>query len=118
MSWLIQLVVNAVALMIVAHFFQAIDVGGFGAALLAAFILAVVNIIVKPILFVLTLPITILTLGLFLFVLNAITLMLTSAIMGDSFVIDGFGWAIVAAIVVSLVTALIQSFLVDPITKR
>lgn len=118
MSWIIQLVVNAAALMIVAHFFQAVDVNGFGYALLAAFILAVVNIIVKPILLVLTLPITIITLGLFLFVINAITLMLTSAIMGDHFQIDGFGWAIVAAIIVSLLTALIQSFLVDPITKR
>ncbi|AOM81956.1 phage holin family protein [Salisediminibacterium beveridgei] len=118
MGWIIQLVVNAAALMIVAHFFQAIDVNGFGYAVLAAFILAVVNMIVKPILLVLTLPITIITLGLFLFVVNAITLMLTSAIMGDHFQIDGFGWAIVAAIIISLLTALIQSFLVDPFTKR
>jgi putative membrane protein len=118
MSWLIQLVVNAVVLLIIANFFQGVEVDGFGAALLASFILAIVNLIVKPILLVLTLPVTILTLGLFLFVINAVTLMLTSAIMGSSFVIDGFGVAILAAIIFALLSALIHSLIVDPITKR
>ncbi|UCZ52651.1 phage holin family protein [Bacillus shivajii] len=118
MSWLIQLVVNAVVLLIIAHFFQGVHVEGFTAALIASFILAIVNVIVKPILVVLTLPITVLTLGLFLFVINAITLMLTSAFMGDSFVIDGFGIAILAAIIFAILSALIHSFIVDPLTKR
>ncbi|MDQ0254569.1 putative membrane protein [Evansella vedderi] len=118
MSWLIQLVVNAIVLLIIAHFFNGVHVAGFGAALMASFILAVVNVIVKPILVIFTLPITILTLGLFMFVINAITLMLTSAIMGSSFVIDGFGMAIVAAVIFALLSAIIHSFVVDPVTKR
>lgn len=118
MGWLIQLLVNAVVLLIISHFFQAFEVAGFGAALLASFILAIFNLIVKPILVVLTLPVTVLTLGLFLFVINAITLMLTQAIMGSSFVIDGFGMALIAAVIFAILNALIHSFIVDPLTKR
>jgi len=118
MGWLIQLVVHAVVLLIIANFFQGFEIAGFGTALLASFILSVVNLIVKPILVVLTLPVTVITLGLFLFVINAITLLLTSAIMGGSFVIDGLGMAIIAAIIFAGLSALIHSFIVDPITKR
>lgn len=118
MSWLIQIIVNAVVLLIIANFFQSVEVAGLGAAILASFILSIVNVIVKPILIVLTLPVTVLTLGLFLFVINAVTLLLTSAVMGSSFVIDGFGMAIVAAVIFAILSALIHSFIVDPITKR
>ncbi|WP_280769504.1 phage holin family protein [Salipaludibacillus daqingensis] len=118
MGWLIQLVVHAVVLLIIANFFQGFEIDGFTSALLASFILSVVNLIVKPILVVLTLPVTVITLGLFLFVINAITLLLTAAIMGSSFVIDGFGVAILAAIIFAILSALIHSFIVDPITKR
>ncbi|WP_147804359.1 phage holin family protein [Alkalicoccus halolimnae] len=118
MSWLIQLVVNAVVLLIIANLFGSIELSGFGAALLASLILAVVNVIVKPILVILTLPVTILSLGLFLFVINAITLMLTAWIMGDSFQIDGFGIAIVAAVIFAILNAVISNFIVDPLTKR
>ncbi|MCD8509754.1 MAG: phage holin family protein [Bacillus sp. (in: Bacteria)] len=118
MKWLIQLVVNAIVLLIIAHFFEGFYVSGFGSAILASFILGVVNIIVKPILVVFTLPITILSLGLFLFVINAVTLWLTSAIMGSSFVIDGFGMAIIAAIIFAILNSLINSFVVDPMRKK
>lgn len=118
MKWLIQLVVNAVVLLIIAHFFQGFYVSGFGAALLASLILGVVNIIVKPILVIFTLPITILSLGLFLFVINAITLWLTATIMGSSFVISGFGMAILAAIIFAILNSMINSFVVDPMKKK
>ncbi|PYZ95819.1 hypothetical protein CR205_15655 [Alteribacter lacisalsi] len=118
MSWLIQILVNAVVLLIIARFFSGFEIDGFLAALLASFILALVNLIVKPILIVLTLPVTILTLGLFLFVINAIVLMITQAFMGDAFNIDGFGLAIIAAIIFAILSALIHTFIVDPITKR
>ncbi|UTR11726.1 phage holin family protein [Evansella sp. LMS18] len=118
MGWLIQIIVNAVVLLIIANFFAGFEVAGFGAAILASFILAVVNLVVKPILVVLTLPVTIITLGLFMFVINAVTLMITAWVMGGSFVIDGFGIALLAAIIFALLSALIHSFIVDPITKR
>ncbi|NJP37114.1 phage holin family protein [Alkalicoccus luteus] len=118
MSWLIQLIVNAVVLLIIAYFFNGIELTGFGAAVIASLILAVVNVIVKPILVVLTLPITILSLGLFLFVINAITLMLTAWFMGDSFVIDGFFNGLLAAVIFALLNAIISNFIIDPLTKR
>ncbi|MBU9722251.1 MULTISPECIES: phage holin family protein [Bacillaceae] len=118
MSWIIQILVNAAVLLVISHFFNGFEVSGIAAAILASFILALVNMVVKPILIALTLPLTVLTLGLFLFVVNAITLWLTSIMMGSSFVIDGFGMAIVAAIIFAALSSLIHSFVVDPVTKR
>lgn len=82
LRWIVSIVLNAVALIVVAVLFDSFHLDGFGTALLASFILAVLNMIIKPILVVLTLPITVLTLGLFLFVINAITLMITQSLMG------------------------------------
>src|SRR5690625_1294672 len=101
--WLISIVLNAVALIVVAELFESFHLDGFGAAILASFILAIINVIIKPILVVLTLPITIVTLGLFLFIINAITLMITQAVMSSSFVIDGFGTAIIASVIISII---------------
>ncbi|GGC82660.1 putative membrane protein YvlD [Thalassobacillus devorans] len=109
-NWLLHIILNALALFIVAALFQAVHIDGVAGALLAAFILSILNAIVRPILVVLTLPITILTLGLFLFVVNAITLLLTDAILGNMFEIDGFFTAILAAIVISLLNLILNSF--------
>ncbi|MEC5425393.1 phage holin family protein [Virgibacillus sp. C22-A2] len=113
--WLISIILNAVALIVVAQLFDSFVLEGFGTALLASFILTILNIIIKPILVVLTLPITVVTLGLFLFVINAITLMITQTLIGASFVIDGFGIAIVAAIVISLINLLLTSLIKDSV---
>ena len=77
-------------------------VKGPGPALLAAVVLALVNAVVRPILFVLTLPFTILTLGLFLFVINAFTVWLTS-VMVPGFHVRGFGTALLASLLLSVV---------------
>ncbi|GAB3801330.1 phage holin family protein [Virgibacillus kimchii] len=111
--WLISIVLNAVALIVVAELFANFHLDGFGAAILASFILAIVNVIIKPILVVLTFPITVITLGLFLFVINAITLMITQAIMGSGFVIDGFGTAIIASVIISVISLLLNSLIRD-----
>ena len=113
LRWIVSLVLNAIALIAVAQLFDSFHLEGFGTALLASFILAILNIFVKPILIILTLPITILTFGLFLIVINAITLMLAQALIGPSFVIDGFGVAIIASIVISLISMLLNSLVKD-----
>ncbi|MBU5267209.1 phage holin family protein [Virgibacillus proomii] len=113
--WLLSIVLNAVALIAVAQLFASFHLEGFGTALIASFILSILNIIVKPILIVLTLPITVLTLGFFLFVINAITLMLTQAIIGDSFVINGFGTAVIAAIIISIINLLLNRLVQDSV---
>lgn len=79
------------------------------AALGASFVLSVLNIFVKPILIILTLPVTVLSLGLFLFVINALTLLLTDRIMGSSFEIESFGMALLVAVIMSLVNIIIQN---------
>ncbi|WP_419892871.1 phage holin family protein [Oceanobacillus kimchii] len=113
--WIVSLILNAVALIAVAQLFDSFHLEGFGTAVLASFILAILNIIVKPILVILTLPITIVTFGLFLIVINAITLMITQALIGSSFVIDGFGIAIIASIIISLITMVLNSLVRDSV---
>lgn len=112
-NWLISIVLNAIAIIAVAQLFDSFIIKGFGTALLASFILSVLNIIVKPFLIILTLPITIFTLGFFLFVINAITLMITQGLIGDAFIIEGFGTALIAAIIISILNLLLQKMLKD-----
>ncbi|GAE31581.1 phage holin family protein [Halalkalibacter hemicellulosilyticus] len=114
LRWLIGLVLNALVLMGIAYLFSGFEIAGFGTAILASLLLSIVNMIVRPILVVFTFPITILTLGLFLFVISALTLMLTAWMMGDSFVIDGFFTAVLAAILI----ALAQTFVIKPLKKK
>jgi len=113
--WLLSVVLNAVALIIVAELFESFHLEGFGTAVLASIILGILNVIVKPILIILTLPITIFSLGLFLFVINAITLMITQAIMDSSFVIEGFGTAIIASIIISLLNLILNRLVKDTV---
>ncbi len=100
--------------MAIAYLFDGFQLSGFGAAIIASLLLTIVNAIVRPILIILTLPITVLTLGLFLFVISALTLMLTAALLGSAFEIDGFGIAILASILITIT----QTFIVKPLKKR
>lgn len=111
--WFISIFLNAVALIVVAQLFDTVYIEDFGTALLASVILSIINYVVKPILVVLTLPITFVTLGLFLFVINAITLMLVQGLMDASFVIDGFGIAILAAIIISFLNTILNQLVRD-----
>lgn len=113
MRWLIGLLLNALVLWLLSELFAGFTLSGFGAAIIAALILTILNWTVKPILTVLTLPITIVTLGLFLFVISALTLMLTAWLMGNHFIIDGFGIALLASIII----ALFQAFLINPVKR-
>lgn len=115
LRWIVSIVLNAVALIAVAQLFDSFQLEGFGTALLASFILSILNAIVKPILVILTLPITVFTLGLFLFVINAITLMITQALMDASFVIEGFVTAIIASILISIINLLLNSLVKDTV---
>jgi putative membrane protein len=116
--WAISILVNALILIVVSGYFESFYISGVGAAILASILISVLNVLVKPFLILLTLPVTVITLGLFLFVINAITLMIAQAIMGDSFNIDGFGTALLASIVISLLHLLIQKGVVEPLRER
>lgn len=112
-NWLLHIIVNAVAIIAVGALFQSVEIDGVSGALLAALILSVLNAIVRPVLVILTLPITILSLGLFLFIINAITLWLTDVLLGNTFDIDGFGMTIIAAIIISVINLILNSLVKD-----
>ena len=110
MTLLLVWILNAVALLVVAYILPGITVASFGSALIAALVLGLLNTLVKPLLVILTLPITIVTLGLFLLVLNALVFWLAGSIL-KGFQVNGFWWAVIGAIVYSLVSGLLSSLL-------
>src|SRR5205809_2010913 len=112
MGFLFRILINAFAIYLVANVVPGITVAGIGAALVAGLVLGLVNAVVRPILVVLTLPITLVTLGLFLFVLNAFCLWLTSELV-KGFEVHGFWPAVFGALVVSVVSWLVNAFLSD-----
>ncbi|ADE72054.1 MULTISPECIES: phage holin family protein [Priestia] len=115
---IISILINALVLIVIAGYIDTFHLESVSAAIIASLILSILNVFVKPILILLTLPVTFLTLGLFLFVINAITLMITQSVMGDSFNIDGFGTALLASVIMSLLNALIQRVIVEPLQNR
>ena len=100
------------AIMTAAYLFSGIHVIGFGSALFAALVLGILNVFFRPILFILTLPIYVLSLGLFTFVINALLLLMTSDVIGG-LVVDGFGSALFGSLNISLVSLLLSSFVSD-----
>lgn len=115
MRWLLSVIINAILFMALAGYFrESIHLAGFTAAIEASFLLSILNLLVRPVLILFTLPATILTMGLFLFVINAITLELTAALMGASFEINGFTMALLAAVIMSFVNLVIQKTIMKP----
>nr|WP_277753221.1 phage holin family protein [Metabacillus mangrovi] len=119
LRWVASILINAVILMVCALLFKEnFQLAGIWAAVLASLVLSIVNFLIKPFLVLLTLPVTVLTLGLFLFVINAITLMITQALLGDSFNISGFGTALLASIVISLLHLVVQKGVLQPMREN
>ena len=112
MGFLIRLFLNALALLIVSTVIPGIEVRGVLPALSAAFFLGVINAVVRPVIMILTLPLTIMTLGLFIPVLNAALLKLVS-LMIRGFEVHGFWSAVFGAILLSLISGLLNLFIND-----
>ncbi|PLS06985.1 phage holin family protein [Neobacillus cucumis] len=118
MRWLLGCLINAVLFMALAGYFhESFQLTGFVAALEASVLLSILNVLVRPFLILLTLPVTVVTMGLFLFVINAITLELTDYLMGTAFEIRGFGMALFFAVLMALVNVIIQKTLFEPSRK-
>ncbi|MBC1488255.1 phage holin family protein [Listeria sp. FSL L7-1485] len=111
MRWIIGVIINSVLFVALSGFFTSFHVDGFTTALLASFILAILNMLIRPILLLLTLPINIFTLGLFTFVINALMLELTTFFIGDSFQFDSFGTALIIAAIMAFANMIINSVL-------
>jgi putative membrane protein len=110
MKLLLVWLINAAALFALPYLFKSIQIDTFTTALIVALILSIVNTIIRPILFVLTLPITVLTLGLFIFVLNGLMLWFVASFV-KGFTVAGFWPAVFGAIVYSLISWAAASFI-------
>jgi putative membrane protein len=107
MKLLLNWLLSAIALLLVAHYVPGFHVSGFVSALIAAVVIGLVNATIGTLLKILTFPLTILTLGIFLLVINALMLMLAGALT-PGFRVDGFGPAFVGAIILALLHMLIR----------
>jgi putative membrane protein len=105
---LVVWLINAIALIAVAYLIPSIQVSSFGAALVAALVLGLINAVVRPVLVLLTLPATIVTLGLFIFVLNGLLFWMVGAWL-EGFEVGGFWSGVFGSIVFSLVSWLLSA---------
>jgi putative membrane protein len=103
MGLIVRWIVNTLALFVVVNIVPGYGYRSIVTLVIAAAVLGLLNTIVRPVLFVLTLPLTVVTLGLFLIILNAIMLEITAWLV-PGFRINGFGWAVVGAIVLGLIS--------------
>jgi putative membrane protein len=101
MKLIVRWLLLAAALLLVAYLYSGVAVKSFGAAMIAAFVLGLLNTIVRPLLVLLTLPVTLLTLGLFLFVINALMFWAAASLL-DGFSVSGFGAALIGSLIYSL----------------
>ena len=104
LSWLL----SALALIIVSYLLPGFHVEGFKAALIAALVIGLINATLGLLLKLVTLPLTLLTLGVFWWVINALMLLVASSLLSPSFRVDGFLWAFLGAIVLSLVNVVLR----------
>jgi len=103
----VRIGINALALLAAAYLVSGVTVQGFEAALVAALVLGVINVTLRPILLVLTIPVNLMTLGLFTFVINALMLLLVARVV-SGFDIAGFWPALLAALLLSIVSSLLS----------
>ena len=105
MNAIVRFLLSGVAVMLTAYLLPGVDVADFWAALLVAILISFSNVIIKPILVVLTIPITIFTFGLFLLVINALIILIVDYFV-DTFTVDGFWWALAFSLILSIFNSL------------
>ncbi|RPE13572.1 phage holin family protein [Chitinophaga lutea] len=108
MGILIRILVTALAALLTAYLLPGVKLPDFKTALLLAIVLGLLNLIVKPILVLLTLPVTIITLGLFLLVINALIVLWASSLV-KGFKVDNFWWALIFSVVLSVISSIMLS---------
>ena len=108
MKLLLVWLINAVALIAVAYLMPSVTISSFGAALLAALVLGLINAVVRPVLVLLTLPVTLLTLGLFIFVLNGLLFWMVGTWL-EGFEVGGFWSGVLGAVLFSVVSWLLSA---------
>lgn len=117
MKTILRWLLLAAALLLVAHLYRGITVASFEAALIAAFVIGLLNTLVRPLLVLLTLPVTLLTLGLFLFVINALMFWWAGS-MFEGFKVPTFGAALLGSLIYSLCSMVIDSAIEKLFSRR
>lgn len=112
MNWIVRFLLNGLAVVLTAYLLPGVDVTDYWTSLIVAMVLIIANVVVKPVLIVLTIPITIVTMGLFLLVINAFVILLADYLV-DGFSVDGFWWALLFSLILSLFNSLF-----DDLTKE
>ena len=106
MNLLLRLLITAILVLLIAHFMPGVHVAGFVTSLIVAVVLSLLNLFIKPIIVIFTLPVTIVTFGLFLLVINALMILLCTKIVGG-FSVDSFWIAVLFSILLSVFQSLI-----------
>ena len=110
MNFILKIVLTAVAVLAIAHFLPGVSVVNFTNAVIVAVVLALLRVTIKPLLIILTLPVTIVTLGLFLLVINALIILLADNLI-DGFHVTGFWVALIFSLILSIFESILYSFL-------
>lgn len=108
MNFIMRIIVTSIIAFGLSYILSGVHIDSFWAAIVFAIVLAVLNAIVKPILILLTLPLTLFTFGLFLFVINAAIILLTAQFV-KGFGVDGFWWALLFSLLLSIITSVLYS---------
>jgi putative membrane protein len=106
MNFIMRIIVTSVVAFGLSYILSGVSIDSFWAAIIFAVVLAILNAIVKPLLIFFTLPLTIVTLGLFLFVINALIILLAEKLV-NGFHVDGFWWALLFSFLLSILTAVL-----------
>ncbi len=110
MKLILKLLLNAVAVVVLAKILNGVSVDSYTTAIIVAVVLSILNLLVKPVLIIFTLPITIMTLGLFLLVVNALIILLADKLI-DGFYVSGIWTAILFSILLSILQSILHSLL-------
>ena len=110
MNLLIKLLLSAIAVFVIANLLTGVDVDSYITSLIVAVVLSVLNVLLKPVLVILTLPVTIITLGLFLFIVNALIILLADKLI-DGFSVDGIWTAVLFSVLLSIMESLLHSLM-------
>ncbi|MEQ8926030.1 MAG: phage holin family protein [Fulvivirga sp.] len=109
MNFLVKLLISGLAVVITSYILPGVSVDGYLAAVLVAAILSILNVLVRPVLILLTIPITVLTLGLFLLVINALIILITDYFI-PGFYVDNFWWALLFSVILAVINSIFDDF--------
>lgn len=112
MNFILRLLISGIIAYVLAKILSGVHISDIGTAIIFALVLACLNAIIKPILVFLTFPITVVTLGLFLFVINALIVLLADKLL-DGIRVDGFWWALIFSIILSVFSSAVNAVFAD-----